>query len=62
MGRNRNNLKNAIVRLEELLGGVHFGLQLDSSDDNHGRGENGKCLKCIGGPGRVRTVDLFHAM
>jgi hypothetical protein len=20
------------------------------------------CLECFGGPGRVRTVDLFHAM
>ena len=32
----------------------------------HGRGgwraEARKCLKGFGGPGRVRTVDLFHAM
>jgi hypothetical protein len=26
-----------------------------------GRG-NGKCLKCFGGPGEIRTHDLFHAM
>ena len=32
----------------------------------HGRGiwraEARKCLKSFGGPGRVRTVDLFHAI
>src|SRR5712692_10108896 len=39
-----------------------FGLQLDSGDYVLGWEGDGKCLKCFGGPGRVRTVDLFHAM
>jgi hypothetical protein len=39
-----------------------FGLQLDSGDYVLGWLGCGKCLKSCGGPGRVRTVDLFHAM
>src|ERR1019366_5409112 len=39
-----------------------FGLQLDSGDYVCGWLGDGKCLKRCGGPGRVRTVDLFHAM
>ena len=41
---------------------VGFGLQLDSGDHVLAGRRNRKCLKCLGGPGRVRTVDLFHAM
>jgi hypothetical protein len=33
---------------------------------HHGRGSDAalscKCLKCFGGPGEIRTHDLFHAM
>jgi hypothetical protein len=39
-----------------------FGLQLDSGDYVFGWEGNGKCLKCFGGPGEIRTHDLFHAM
>src|SRR5665213_1123926 len=39
-----------------------FGLQLDSSVHVLWWEGYGKCLKSFGGPGRVRTVDLFHAM
>jgi hypothetical protein len=39
-----------------------FGLQLDSGDYVLGWLGCRKCLKSCGGPGRVRTVDLFHAM
>jgi hypothetical protein len=39
-----------------------FGLQLDSGDYVCGWLGDGKCLIGCGGPGRVRTVDLFHAI
>src|ERR1035437_3581606 len=39
-----------------------FGLQLDSGDCVLGWLGCGKCLKSCGGPARVRTVDLVHAM
>jgi hypothetical protein len=39
-----------------------FGLQLDSGDYVHGWMGNGKSMKCFGGPGEIRTHDLFHAM
>jgi hypothetical protein len=39
-----------------------FGLQLDSGDYILGWLGNAKCLKCFGGPGEIRTHDLFHAM
>jgi len=39
-----------------------FGPQLDSSEDPLGWRGVGKCLKGFGGPGRVRTDDLCHAM
>ena len=35
---------------------------LDSRDYKCGRVVDGKCLKHFGGPERVRTVDLFHAL
>jgi hypothetical protein len=39
-----------------------FGLQLDSGDYICGWMGDGNCMKRFGGPERVRTVDLFHAM
>ena len=46
----------------ETRRGVPFGLQLDSSSSISASGGNGKCLKPFGGPGEIRTHDLFHAM
>jgi len=42
--------------------GVHSGLQLDSGGSVIGWEGEANCLKTFGGPGRVRTVDLFHAI
>src|ERR1019366_1584327 len=39
-----------------------FGLHLDSNGRTSGGDARCKCLKRFGGPGRVRTDDLFHAM
>jgi hypothetical protein len=39
-----------------------FGLHLDSGDHAFSREESRKSMRSCGGPGRVRTVDLFHAM
>jgi hypothetical protein len=39
-----------------------FGLELDSGDDVLGWQGDGKCLKHFGGPGEIRTHDLFHAI
>ena len=39
-----------------------FGLQLDSGDYLLVSQGDGKSLKRFGGPGEIRTHDLFHAM
>jgi hypothetical protein len=39
-----------------------FGLKLDSTGRTLGRHVGTKCLKRFGGPGEIRTLDLFHAM
>ncbi len=39
-----------------------FGLQLDSTGEEPGGAEARKCFKGFGGPGEIRTHDLFHAM
>jgi len=39
-----------------------FGLQLDSGGCVCDWEGGGKCLKRFGGPGEIRTHDLFHAM
>jgi hypothetical protein len=39
-----------------------FGLQVDSGREVVRSESSCNCMKRFGGPGRVRTVDLFHAM
>jgi hypothetical protein len=41
---------------------VHFGLQLDSTGRTSSQDKGCKCLRNFGGPGEIRTHDLFHAM
>jgi hypothetical protein len=38
--------------------GLQFGLRLVVL----GRPKNAKSMKCFGGPGQIRTDDLFHAI